>query len=103
MPALWKIALGNPPGGEACVAAGAVPAIVAALKSHCSVAGVKECALYALRNIADSSPAGKEACVAAGAVPAAVIAIINLPPGGTLSGKNLLTSLGYSECGTKMH
>ena len=61
--------MGTPPGGEACVAAGAVPALVSALKSQSRVAGVKGCA---------------------------VIAIIDHPAGG-IYGQSLLTSLGYSE------
>ena len=50
------------------MAAGAVPAIVAALKAHSSDAAVAEKASGALFKIAHI-PAGKEASVAAGAVP----------------------------------
>ena len=68
-------ALSLPAGGEKpCVAAGAVPALVAALKAHLSVAAVAEQACWALRNIA-AIPAGQEAAVAAGAVPALVAAL----------------------------
>ncbi len=49
------------------MAAGAVPAIVAALQAHDSAAAVAETACGFLCSIA-SFPAGKEVCVAAGAV-----------------------------------
>ena len=71
--ALRALSLRN--GGEKpCVDAGAVPALVAALKAHPSVAAVAEQACGALRNIA-YIPAGMDATVAAGAVPAVVAAL----------------------------
>jgi hypothetical protein len=57
---------------EACVAAGAVPAIVAALLAHGDVAEVAQFACRALCLIALTEPA---ACVAAGAIPAIVAAL----------------------------
>ncbi len=73
---LYRIAAGNPVCREACVAAGAVPVIVAVLKVHSSMATVAEYACWALSNITgDNSPAAKKACVAAGAVPAIVAAL----------------------------
>jgi hypothetical protein len=58
----------------ACVAAGAVPALVAALTTHAGEAGVCRAACGALCNIVKSDEAAA-ACVAAGAVPAIVAAL----------------------------
>ncbi len=76
--ALQSIAANKTSGGEACVAADAVPALVAALKSHSSVKGVAMNACSALRYIA-IIPAGGEACAAAGAVPAILAALQSHP------------------------
>lgn len=65
-------------GKEACVAGGAVPALVAALTTHPSNPKIALKASRALRNIA-LIPSGQEAAVAAGAVPAVVAALRENP------------------------
>ena len=62
-------------GKEACLAAGAVPALVAALQVHGGSAGVAEQACKALMRFAIEYAPGKEVCVAAGAVPVIVAAL----------------------------
>jgi hypothetical protein len=74
--ALRKIALTDA-GAEACIASGAVEAIVATLKAHPCGVRVAERACGALGIIALN--AGAEACIAAGAV--AAIATLNAHPG----------------------
>jgi hypothetical protein len=61
-------------GTQPCVDAGAVPVLVAALRTHASVPAVAEKACRALVNIA-GIPAGQDACVSEGAVPAIVAAL----------------------------
>ena len=74
--ALSAIAFDCKAGKEACLAAGAVPVVVAALTAHAS-AGEAAVAVYACRAlgvIATWVP-GQDACVAAGAIPAIVGAL----------------------------
>jgi hypothetical protein len=63
--------LASAQGEQACVSAGAVPALVAALRRHATVAAVAEHACRLLSKFA-LTPAGADACVSEGAVPAIV-------------------------------
>jgi hypothetical protein len=59
----------------ACVASGAIPALVGALTRHAGEAGVCDNASAALANIMTSSDAHRVACATAGAIPALVGAL----------------------------
>ena len=82
--ALWSIAH-EAAERQPCMAAGAVPALVAALQAHPSVAAVAEHACGALCCIAfdpgggEAAHAGARACVDAGAAPALVAALLAHP------------------------
>ena len=65
-------------GINACVAAGAPVALVAALNTHTPVPDVCNMGCWALARIS-TTDAGRDACVAAGA-PAAVVAVLNANP-----------------------
>jgi hypothetical protein len=63
--ALFNIA-SIPSGKDACVAEGAVPALVAALRAHVSVPAVARTACEALLKLTGASPPAVQACLAAG-------------------------------------
>jgi hypothetical protein len=70
--AAWALRIFSLYSGDAnaCVAAGAIPQLVAALKAHAADEGVCQYAARALGFIADApGDVNKNACAAAGAIP----------------------------------
>jgi hypothetical protein len=90
---LRQIATNTLEGGQRCIDAGAVPALVAALQTHGSVLAVAECACRALASIA-STPAGQEACASGGAVPPIVAALSTHSTGSQDTAKHACMALG---------
>ena len=92
----------EPTGKEACVAAGAVPEIVAVLKAHPNYAALAEKACQALWLIAQENLAGQQACVTAGAVPLLCAAFSDHSGETRRMAHGALNAMGYTEYGSKI-
>ena len=87
------------PGGDACAGAGAIGAVVGALRLHGRDAGVVEQACAALRNIGWSRTAHRAAIVGAGAVPLLVAAHGAHGGNANRRAQEALEKLGFSSSG----
>jgi hypothetical protein len=89
-------------GRDACVAAGAPRAVVAALSTHAGSSDMCLQASWALLNLAWSDPAHRAAIVAAGAVAPLAAALARHPGTAREKAHAVLGKLGYTDAGVKM-